>query len=434
MGPVNIGVVGLGTVGAGTVEVLQKNGVEISRRAGREIRVTHAAVRDLTSRRACSLDDIELTVDAMSLAHNPDIDVVLELMGGCDDAYDVVISALQQTKHVVTANKALIATKGNEIFDEASKQGLVVAFEAAVAGGIPIIKALRESFSGNKIENVEGILNGTCNYILSEIADRGCDYDEVLAVAQDLGYAEADPYFDVEGIDAAHKLTILASIAYGTHLNFESIHVEGISNITHADISYAKELGYRVKHLGIARRQNDALDLRVHPCLLASDQILANVSGVMNAVKVNGDAVGETLFYGAGAGAGPTASAVVADLVDVVRTLTSDPFNRVPHLAFQPGELSSFDVTPIEDTVTAQYLRLTVVDKPGVLGDVTKILGDEGVSIRAISQKERRMDASAVPVVIVTHQVREGSLNRAIAEIESLAISVAPIVRIRLEE
>ncbi|MBT6065751.1 MAG: homoserine dehydrogenase [Proteobacteria bacterium] len=434
MGPVNIGVVGLGTVGAGTVQVLQKNGVEISRRAGREIRVTHAAVRNLESRRACSLEDIELTVDAMSLVHNQDIDVVLELMGGCEHAYDIVISALRQKKHVVTANKALIATKGNEIFDEASKQGLVVAFEAAVAGGIPIIKAIRESFSGNKIENVEGILNGTCNYILSEISDRGCDYDEVLAVAQDLGYAETDPYFDVEGIDAAHKLTILASIAYGTHLNFESIHVEGISNITHADISYARELGYRVKHLGIARRQNDALDLRVHPCLLASDQILANVCGVMNAVKVNGDAVGETLFYGAGAGAGPTASAVVADLVDVVRPLTSDPFNRVPHLAFQPSELSSFAVTPIEDTVTAQYLRLTVVDKPGVLGDVTKILGDEGVSIRAISQKERHMDASAVPVVIVTHQVREGSLNRAIAEIESLAISVAPIVRIRLEE
>ena len=434
MGPVNIGVAGLGTVGAGTVQVLQKNGVEISRRAGREIRVTHAAVRNLESRRACALENIELTVDAMSLVHNQDIDVVLELMGGCEHAYDIVISALRQKKHVVTANKALIATKGNEIFDEASKQGLVVAFEAAVAGGIPIIKAIRESFSGNKIENVEGILNGTCNYILSEIADRGCDYDEVLAVAQDLGYAETDPYFDVEGIDAAHKLTILASIAYGTHLNFESIHVEGISNITHADISYARELGYRVKHLGIARRQNDALDLRVHPCLLASDQILANVCGVMNAVKVNGDAVGETLFYGAGAGAGPTASAVVADLVDVVRTLTSDPFNRGPHLAFQPSELSSFAVTPIEDTVTAQYLRLTVVDKPGVLGDVTKILGDEGVSIRAISQKERRMDASAVPVVIVTHQVREGSLNRAIAEIESLAISVAPIVRIRLEE
>ncbi|RZO21828.1 MAG: homoserine dehydrogenase [Candidatus Thioglobus sp.] len=434
MGPVNIGVVGLGTVGAGTVQVLQKNGVEISRRAGREIRVTHAAVRNLESRRACALDGIELTVDAMSLVHNPDIDVVLELMGGCEDAYDIVISALRQKKHVVTANKALIATKGNEIFDEASKQGLVVAFEAAVAGGIPIIKAIRESFSGNKIENVEGILNGTCNYILSEIADRGCDYDEVLAVAQDLGYAEADPYVDVEGVDAAHKLTILASIAYGTHLNFESVHVEGIGNITHADISYARELGYQVKHLGIARRQNDALDLRVHPCLLASDQILANVSGVMNAVKVNGDAVGETLFYGAGAGAGPTASAVVADLVDVVRTLTADPFNRVPHLAFQPDELSSFELTPVEDTVTAQYLRLTVVDKPGVLGDVTKILGDEGVSIRAISQKERRMDASAVPVVIVTHQVREGSLTRAIAEIESLAISVAPIVRIRLEE
>jgi len=433
MRPVQVGVIGLGTVGSGTVDVLARNGAEIARRAGRAIQVTRAAVRDLSRDRACDLSGIELSQNPVELISDPSLDVVIELMGGCEEAYSLVMGALENGKHVVTANKALIATKGNEIFSRASQAGLVVAFEASVAGGIPIIKVLREGLAGNRITNLEGILNGTCNYILTQIREQRLSYAAALKDAQALGYAEADPHFDVAGIDAAHKLTILASIAYGVHLDFSAVQIEGIEQITQADIRYAEELGYRVKHLGLARRYDEGLDLRVHPCLVAEDQLLANVSGVMNAVLVEGDAVGQTLYYGAGAGAGPTASAVVADLVDVVRTLTADPTNRVPHLAFQPSELAESQMASRSDLMGANYLRLTVADQPGVLGEVTKILGDRGVSIRAIHQKDSGSKSQPVPVVILTHQAREEDVLDAVQTIEALPVSAAPVVRIRLE-
>ena len=433
MKPVNVGVVGLGTVGAGTVDVLSRNAPEIARRAGREITVTRAAVRDLSRSRDCNTAAISLTLDPFSVASDPEVDVVLELMGGEETAYQVVATALQHGKHVVTANKALIATRVNELFAQASEAGLVIAFEAAVAGGIPVIKVLREGLAGNRIDGVAGILNGTCNFILSEIREQGLEYDVVLSEAQRLGYAEADPYFDVGGIDAAHKLTILASIAFGTHLNFSSVHIEGIQHLRQQDITYADELGYRIKHLGIARKEDRGLDLRVHPCLVQKDQLLASVSGVMNAVLIHGDAVGDTLHYGAGAGAQPTASAVVADLVDVVRTLTADPGNRVPHLAFQPDELAEPHPLPITEIECAHYLRLSVRDEPGVLAEVTRILGQRGVSIRVINQKGFGDEDGVVPVVIVTHCAREADVAAAVTEVEKLDVSSAPVVRIRLE-
>lgn len=334
---------------------------------------------------------------------------------------------------MVTANKALIATRGNELFAKASEAGRVVAFEAAVAGGIPVIKVLRESLAGNRIDSLAGILNGTCNFILTEIREQGLEYGAVLNEAQRLGYAEADPHFDVGGIDAAHKLTILASIAFGTHLNFDSVHIEGIDQLRQQDIIYADELGYRIKHLGIARRQEGGLDLRVHPCLVPEEHLLANVSGVMNAVLIRGDVVGDTLHYGAGAGAQPTASAVVADLVDVVRTLTADPGNRVPHLAFQPAQLADSETLAITEIQCAHYLRLSVRDEPGVLAEVTKILGQRQVSIRVIIQKDLGGDDRVVPVVIVTHTAKEADVAQAVREIEALEVSSAPIVRIRLE-
>jgi len=433
MKPVNVGVIGLGTVGAGTVDVLARNAPEIARRAGREITVTRAAVRDIARPRACDTSNMSLTDDAFEVATDPQIDVVLELMGGEDTAFDLVATALEHGKHVVTANKALIATRGNELFAQASEAGLVVAFEAAVAGGIPVIKVLRESLSGNRIDSLAGILNGTCNFILSEIRDQGLEYEAILSEAQRLGYAESDPHFDVGGIDAAHKLTILASIAFGTHLDFDAIHIEGIDQLRQQDIIYADELGYRIKHLGIARRQEGGLDLRVHPCLVPNDHLLANVSGVMNAVLIHGDAVGDTLHYGAGAGAQPTASAVVADLVDVVRTLTADPENRVPHLAFQPAQLAEPELLAIAEIQCAHYLRLSVRDEPGVLAEVTRILGQRQVSIKVISQKNLGGDYGVVPVVIVTHAANEADVAAAIREIEALDVSSAPIVRIRLE-
>ena len=433
MKPVNVGVIGLGTVGAGTVDVLRRNGEEISRRAGREIKVTRAAVRDLTRPRDCNTAGISLTANPHEIVEDPEIDVVIELIGGCDVAFDLISAALNHGKHVITANKALIATRGNEIFDQASSAGLVVAFEAAVAGGIPVIKVLREGLAGNRVERLVGILNGTCNFILSGMQDDRSDYAEVLLQAQANGYAEADPSVDVEGVDAAHKLTILASIAYGVHLDFKSVHVEGITEVTKDDIIYARELGYRIKHLGIARRLGNGLDLRVHPCLVGDDHLLSSVSGVMNAIVVNGDAVGETLFYGAGAGAQPTASAVVADLVDVVRTLTSDPGNRVPHLAFQPAALSSPGVVPLSEIVCAHYLRLTVQDRPGVLADITRILGDYQVSIEAIRQQGRADALGNVPVVIVTHRALEANVAMAVSEIEALSTNARAATRIRLE-
>jgi homoserine dehydrogenase len=431
--PVKIGILGLGTVGSGTVNVLTRNADEIQRRAGRKIRVVHAAVRDLKHKRNCPTDGIRLTVDPQEVVNDPEVEVVVELMGGYEPARTLVLQAIENGKHVVTANKAMIAAHGNEIFAAAQKKGVMVAFEAAVAGGIPIIKTIREGLAGNRIEWLAGIINGTSNFILTEMRDRGADFDDVLAEAKRLGYAETDPSFDVEGIDAAHKLTILAAIAFGIPLQFKKAYTEGITKITRLDVEYAEQLGYRIKSLGVARRTDKGVELRVHPTLIPERRLIANVDGVMNAVLVKGDAVGPILSYGAGAGADPTASAVVADIVDVVRTLTSDPNNRVPHLAFQSDQLSDFPVLPMEEVETAYYLRLQAQDKPGVLADVTRILADLGISIEAILQKEPREGENTVPVIILTQRVLEKYMNQAIAKIEALPSINTKIMRIRLE-
>ena len=432
MEPVKVGVLGLGTVGGGTVTVLKRNAEEISRRAGRGIVVTHASARDLNKARSCDATGITLSNDPYAVVNDPDVQIVAELIGGDTLARELVMAAIGNGKHVVTANKALIAKHGNEIFSAAQKQGVMVAFEAAVAGGIPIIKAIREGLAGNRIEWLAGIINGTGNFILTEMRDNGSDFSDVLAEAQRLGYAEADPTFDVEGIDAAHKLTILASIAFGIPLQFEACFTEGITKITREDVEYAEELGYRIKHLGVARRTDKGVELRVHPTLIPERRLIANVDGVMNAVLVKGDAVGPTLYYGAGAGAEPTASAVVADIVDVVRTLTSDPENRVPHLAFQPDALSDLPILSMDQVETAYYLRLQTEDKPGVLSDVTKILADSGISIEAVIQKEPVGDSDAV-IIMITHQVVEGEMFKAIETIESLPSISGSVTRIRLE-
>jgi len=431
--PVKIGILGLGTVGSGTVNVLTRNADEIQRRAGRGIRVVHAAARDLKRKRNCPTDGIRLTADPQEVVNDPEVEVVVELMGGYEPARTLVLQAIENGKHVVTANKAMIAAHGNEIFAAAQKKGVMVAFEAAVAGGIPIIKTIREGLAGNRIEWLAGIINGTSNFILTEMRDRGADFADVLAEAQRLGYAEADPTFDVEGIDAAHKLTILAAIAFGIPLQFKKAYTEGITKITRLDVEYAEQLGYRIKSLGVARRTAKGVELRVHPTLIPERRLIANVDGVMNAVLVKGDAVGPILSYGAGAGAEPTASAVVADIVDVVRTLTSDPNNRVPHLAFQPDQLSDLPVLPMEEVETAYYLRLQAQDKPGVLADVTRILADLGISIEAILQKEPRAGENTVPVIILTQRVLEKHMNQAIAKIEALPSINTKIMRIRLE-
>jgi homoserine dehydrogenase len=431
--PVNVGLLGLGTVGCGTVNVLQRNAEEITRRAGRGICVTHAAARNLESKRICSTEGIKLTTNPADVVNDPDVDVVVELIGGYDPARELVMQAIANGKHVVTANKALIALHGNEIFKAAQDKGVMVAFEAAVAGGIPIIKALREGLAGNTIEWLAGIINGTGNFILTEMRDKGRDFDDVLKEAQALGYAEADPTFDVEGIDAAHKLTILASIAFGIPLQFDKTYTEGISKITRDDVSYAEQLGYRIKHLGVARRTGQGIELRVHPTLIPERRLIANVDGVMNAVLVKGDAVGATLYYGAGAGADPTASAVVADLVDVVRALTADPENRVPHLAFQPDALSDTPILPMDEIETAYYLRLQATDKPGVLAEVTRILGEREISIEAILQKEPLHGEMTVPIILLTHRIREKQMNDAIAAIEQLDTVHGEVTRIRVE-
>lgn len=433
MEPVKVGLLGLGTVGGGTVNVLKRNAEEITRRAGRGIVVTHAATRDISKQRICDTTGITLTTDPQDVVTDPAVQIVVELIGGDTLARELVMTAIAQGKHVVTANKALIAKHGNEIFDAAQKQGVMVAFEAAVAGGIPIIKAVREGLAGNRIEWLAGIINGTGNFILTEMRDKGSDFADVLAEAQRLGYAEADPTFDVEGIDAAHKLTILASIAFGIPLQFEACYTEGITKITRADVDYAGELGYRIKHLGVARRTAQGIELRVHPTLIPERRLIANVDGVMNAVLVKGDAVGPTLYYGAGAGADATASAVVADLVDVTRTLTSDPENRVPHLAFQPDALSDLPILPMEQVETAYYLRIQAEDKPGVLANVTQILGNSGISIEAILQKEPIGEAEAT-IILLTHRVQEGKMNQAIAAIEALDSVTGEVMRIRLEQ
>ena len=433
MNPVKIGLLGLGTVGCGTVVVLGRNADEIARRAGRGIRVVAAAARDLSRPRACDLDDVRLTTNPVEVVDDPEVEVVVELMGGTEPARELVLRAIASGKHVVTANKALIALHGNEIFARAHERGVMVAFEAAVAGGIPIIKALREGLAGNRIDWVAGIINGTGNFILTEMRDRGRDFADVLAEAQSLGYAEADPTFDVEGIDAAHKLCILAAIAFGIPLQFDRVHTEGISRITREDVAFAGELGYRIKHLGMARRAEGGFELRVHPTLIPERRLIANVDGVMNAVLVHGDAVGPTLYYGAGAGAEATASAVVADLVDVVRALTADPENRVPHLAFQPGALSDQPILPMAEVRTSFYLRLRACDRPGVLADITRILGQHSISIEAILQREPDPERGEATIIMLTHEVREGDMQAAIAELEALEHLTSPVTRIRME-
>lgn len=433
MEPVKVGLLGLGTVGGGTISVLRRNAKEITRRAGRGIQIVHASARDITKARPVALDGIKLTANPFDVVDNPDVEIVVELIGGTTVARECVERALANGKHVVTANKALIARHGNEVFANAHNKGLMVAFEAAVAGGIPIIKAIREGLAGNRIKWVAGIINGTTNFILTEMRDKGRDFADVLKEAQALGYAEADPTFDVEGIDAAHKLTILASIAFGIPLQFSKAYTEGIGGITRDDVRYAEELGYRIKHLGMTRRTDSGVELRVHPTLIPERRLIANVDGVMNAVLVNGDAVGPTLYYGAGAGAEPTASAVVADLVDVVRMMTADPENRVPHLAFQPDALSDLPILPVDEIETAYYLRMQAKDKPGVLADVTRILADQQISIEAIIQKTPQADATTVPVILLTHRIREKQMRAALQRIEALDSIEGKVTRVRME-
>lgn len=433
MHSVKIGVLGLGTVGSGTVNVLRRNIKEITRRAGRDIEITRAADRDLESPRKCNTDGISLTDNAMDIVNDPEIQVVVELIGGTGIARELVLKAIENGKHVVTANKALIANYGNELFAKAQQKGVTIAFEAAVAGGIPIIKAMREGLAANRIEWLAGIINGTGNFILTEMRDKGRDFAEVLTEAQALGYAEADPTFDVEGIDAAHKLTIMASIAFGIPLQFDKCYTEGISKIAQDDVKYASELGYRIKHLGIARKTADGVELRVHPTLIPHRRLLANVDGVMNAVLVKGDAVGPTLYYGAGAGSDATASAVVADIIDIVRALTTDPENRVPHLAFQPESLADTPILPMSEVVTSYYLRIPTEDKLGVLADITRILSENGISIEAILQKEPEQQGGMVPLIMLTHEVVEKNMDAAISQIEALSTVKDSIMRIRME-
>ncbi|MCK9398316.1 MAG: homoserine dehydrogenase, partial [Methylobacter sp.] len=419
--------------GGGTVNVLKRNAAEIARRAGREIIITRASAKDLNKPRICDTQGIALTTDPYEIINDPEIEIILELIGGAGPVKDMVLKAIENGKHVVTANKSLIALHGNEIFAKASEKGVIVAFEAAVAGGIPIIKAIREGLSGNQIEWLAGIINGTGNFILTEMRDKGRDFADVLAEAQALGYAEADPTFDVEGIDAGHKLTILASIAFGIPLQFDKVYTEGITKITRTDVEYAEQLGYRIKHLGIARKTPEGIELRVHPTLIPERRLIANVNGVMNAVLVKGDAVGPTLYYGAGAGAEPTASSVVADVIDVVRALTSDPENRVPHLAFQANALADIPVLAPDMFRTAYYLRLNAEDKPGVLAEVTRILAEHQISIEAISQKVPLNNETSVPIIILTQITLEKEMNAAIAEIEALKTVSGKVNRIRLE-
>ena len=432
--PVKIGLLGLGTVGGGVVTVLTRNAHEIARRAGREVVISHAAAKEYDAGAIHGLDQVgRVTDDGFALVDDPEVEIVIELIGGYSPAKDMVLRAIENGKHVVTANKAMIAVHGNEIFSAAQEKGVTVAFEAAVAGGIPIIKAIREGLVANRIEWAAGIINGTGNYILTEMRDKGRDFADVLQEAQALGYAEADPTFDVEGIDAAHKLTIMGSIAFGIPLQFGKTYTEGISNIEQQDVAYADELGYRIKHLGIARRAAAGIELRVHPTLIPARRLIANVDGVMNAVLVQGDAVGPTLYYGAGAGSLPTASSVVADVIDVVRALTTDPENRVPHLAFQPDAMSDLSVLDVEDVRTAYYLRMQAVDQPGVLSAVTTILGNLDISIEAIIQKEPETGAGHVPVIMLTQRVLERSMNTAISRIEALDTIDGNVHRIRVE-
>ncbi len=434
MKPIKVGLLGIGTVGGGTWAVLARNREEISRRAGRAIEISVVADKEVEKAKSLTAGKARVTSDAFAVVRDPEIDIVIELIGGTTVAKDLVLAAIENGKHVVTANKALLATHGNEIFAAAQKKGVMVAFEGAVAGGIPIIKALREGLSANRIEWIAGIINGTSNFILSEMRDKGLTFEAVLREAKKLGYAEADPTFDIEGEDAGHKLTIMAAIAFGIPMQFDKCYKEGIAKLTQGDIRYAEQLGYRIKLLGITKQTGKGVELRVHPTLIPTKRLIANVEGVMNAVLVKGDAVGPTLYYGAGAGAEPTGSAVVADLVDVTRLHTADPEQRVPHLAFQPDRMSNLKVLPMDEVVTAYYLRMQVEDRPGVLADITRVLADASISINAMVQREPAEGEKQVDIIMLTHQTREKSINIAIGKIEKLPVVTGKVTRIRLEE
>jgi homoserine dehydrogenase len=434
MKPIKIGLLGLGTVGRGTYNVLKRNQEEITRRAGRGIEIAAVAVRDVAKARVALGGDLPVSSSPEDVVRRPDIDIVVELIGGYEPARTLVLEAIAGGKHVVTANKALLAKHGNEIFEAARAKGVMVAFEAAVAGGIPIIKALREGLTANRIEWIAGIINGTSNFILSEMRSKGLTFDTVLKEAQRLGYAEADPTFDIEGIDAAHKLSILSSIAFGVPINIDAAYTEGISKLAAADIRYAEQLGYRIKLLGITKRTPQGIELRVHPTLVPMQRLLASVEGAMNAILVKGDAVGTTLYYGPGAGSEPTASAVIADLVDVTRMHTADPENHVPHLAFQAGSIAEVPWLTIDDTVTSYYFRMRVADQPGVLADITRILADGRISIDALFQREPSEGENQTDIIMLTHDAVEREVNAAIRRIEALPTVLAPVIRLRQEE
>ena len=438
MKPIQVGLLGLGTVGSGTYEVLKRNQAEIQRRLGRPVVISMVADLDTAKAQALVGKDCQVVADAKQVIANPEIDIVIELIGGYGIARQLVMEAIEAGKHVVTANKALLAVHGTEIFAAAHRKGVMVAFEAAVAGGIPIIKALREGLTANRIEWIAGIINGTTNFILSEMRDKGLGFDVVLKEAQRLGYAEADPTFDIEGVDAAHKATIMSAIAFGIPVQFDKAHVEGITKLDALDIKYAEQLGYRIKLLGITKRVASGVELRVHPSLIPSKRLIANVEGAMNAVMVQGDAVGTTLYYGKGAGSEPTASAVIADLVDITRLHTADAAQRVPHLAFQPDAMSDARVLPMSEVVTSYYLRLKVADEAGVLARVTGLLADAGISIDAVLQREADEvggeGSTQTDLIILTHDCVEDSMNKAMAKMQALPSVLAPITRIRKEE
>ena len=438
MKSIQVGLMGMGTVGSGTFNVLQRNQSEIKRRAGRGIEIAMVADLDVAKAQALAGPSVKVVNDARLIIANPEIDIVVELIGGYGIAKTLVLEAIEAGKHVVTANKALLAVHGTEIFAAAHAKGVMVAFEAAVAGGIPIIKALREGLTANSIQWVAGIINGTTNFILSEMRDKGLDFDVVLKEAQRLGYAEADPTFDIEGVDAAHKATLMSALAFGIPVQFDKAYVEGITKLGAADIKYAEQLGYRIKLLGITKRTPTGIELRVHPSLVPTQRLIANVEGAMNAVMVQGDAVGTTLYYGKGAGSEPTASAVIADLVDITRLHTADPLNRVPHLAFQPDAMSAEQILPIADVVTSYYLRLRVADEAGVLAKLTGLLAEANISIDAVLQREADQVSQAgenqTDVIILTHETREGTMNEVLAQMQSLPTVMAPITKIRKEE
>lgn len=434
MKPVKVGILGLGTVGSGTFNVLKRNQKEIRGRAGRGIEVVMVADRNVEMARRIVNGDCEVVSDGDLLVNNPDVDIVVELIGGYGVAKDFVLKAIANGKHVVTANKALLALHGNEIFEAAQNKKVIVAFEAAVAGGIPIIKALREGLTANRIEWIAGIINGTTNFILSEMREKGLDFDTVLKEAQELGYAESDPTFDIEGFDAAHKATIMSALAFGIPVQFDKAYVEGITKLEAIDIKYAEQLGYRIKLLGITKRMENGIELRVHPTLIPSKRLIANVEGAMNAVLVNSDAVGASLYYGKGAGSEPTASAVIADLVDIARLESVNPEHRVPHLAFQPDALTNTPILPMSEVTTSYYLRMQVKDQPGVLADITRILADLKISIDAFLQKEPMEGETLVDIIILTHLTQEKNMDAAIEKVENLSTVMGKVTKIRLEE